>query len=185
MEERRSPRPAEDDLSTSPPFVTYGLGDAYAGPGVLERWSRRGSVALEIALGHGLRWSDEPWLEVATLNPALVPEFYPQQVWSRRVRARLESEQDELIGRHLWDRRVEQPVDHTHVARVKVSGGEHLEFPLQHLGPLSCGATMSSEGALIIMTWVGRWHSDDLELQRIQLLEPYIQGLERDRQRRA
>lgn len=184
MRRQTSTRTAEVEIPTRPPFVAYGLGDSFAGPRILERWSRRGTVAKEIALGHGHRWSDQPWLEVATVNPVLVPEFYPQQMWDRRVRSRLESEREELTGRRLWHRTSGSGTEDADAVRVKVSTGELLEFPLQHLGPLSCGAAASTEGALIVITWLGPWSTQGLDLKRVETLEPYVLGLEQDRHRR-
>lgn len=163
-------------------FVPYGLA-RWPGIRVLERESHRGEVPKEIALGHGLRWSDAAWVEVATFHPDDTASAMPNEHWTLKIQARLESEAEERAhSQRSRDIPAGEPV--LCVDTSLIADGQRVSAETWRLGELRCCAFSASVGSLVMVTWIGEWPRDARDLVPITDLTEYRVGLQTDLPRR-
>jgi len=167
-------------MTTAGPLA-YGLLH-WQGALVLERESQQAGRLALVALGHGLRWTEDCWIEVAVHQPGSKLALSHPAILVTAVDHRLDLEAGERRARGLpggaplhW-RLEEQPVE------VRVDG-RPLPLAVRGGGDLRSGAVRFA-GAVLMITSYRCPDWDGLPLSRVSDLTPYLLGAVADVKRR-
>jgi hypothetical protein len=164
-------------------FVAYGLPKSFAGPRVLERESWTSMMRKEIALGHGLRWTGEPWIEVGTFQPNSRNALSTSDNLAKSVSTRLEGEVEDLAGRLVSGIRGQRFVEEPPM-RITIDGVP-IDVVTRRCGPLAAAGFHTVENALVIVATCEVRPIIPIDLTHICDLEPYRSGIETDLPRRG
>lgn len=161
--------------------LAYGIAH-WHGPLVLERESQQAGRPSLVALGHGLRLTEAPWIEVAVHQPGSRLAASHPAILVTAVTHRLDQEAAERRARGMPSRPDGSWEPSAQTFTVDVDG-EPMPLPALYGGELRSGALRLGDAVLMITSYrYPDW--DGMSLVHVSDLTPYVLGALKDVHRR-